>query len=234
MGGGIGGGCSFLPKASPDWLGQNKDDVKLADKEKDTYLTRCKAFMQSEEKKKKGPPKLLQRMLANKYYVRCLDHSLACGSGLCLQDFVVADPPPAALKAGETRYGVNIEELPGAIQACAFDRTCKVCIELENGTTRYECQSVGGRRVLMVSSDQGAIGWPSWYYIYCHLQVRGWFFPDPSHRRNDNHINAFAAAGVAWIKNEMLMLASVGSAPWRGCAHFGVYSEAAAECPLWT
>ena len=58
MGGGIGGGCSFLPKASPDWLGQNKDDVKLADKEKDTYLDRCKAFMQSEEKTE-GPAEVV-------------------------------------------------------------------------------------------------------------------------------------------------------------------------------
>ena len=217
-------------EASRDWHGQNKDGDKLDDSAVATYMDRCTSFMKSKNLTKgQKVPKLMTKKLANKSYIRCLDHALLCGTGLTLQSFMVADPP-ARLQPGEVRYPCSMADLPSEIQAICPGRVYKVCVQsADKKTTKFECSSGADRLLLQVCSDQGSVGWPSWYFLYFYLQVRGWFWADPAHRRNDNHLNSYGAAQISWVKNEMLLLVSLGSAPFKGCGHYGVYSEAAEE-----
>jgi len=102
---------------------------------------------------------------------------------------------------------------------------------MDTGTTRLEHAWSRDNRVLICWLDMGSVGWPAkhWVYLSPDTKVRGWWWPDPAHRRWDNWQNSCKAAGLGFLKNEILLIASLGSAPFGNCAHFGRYSEAAAE-----
>eukprot|EP00972_Heterocapsa_arctica_P102208 15060315-Heterocapsa_arctica.AAC.1 len=58
---------------------------------------------------------------------------------------------------------------------------------------------------------------------------RGWFFPDPAHRRYDSFQNAVSEVDLSFIKFDASVILNLGSGPWGSCAHFCKYSEAATE-----
>ena len=58
-------------------------------------------------------------------------------------------------------------------------------------------------------------------------------WPDDAHRRHANFIDALEDAKLGWLRHEALVVASVGTAPFGGCGHFGkiddIYVELAAN-----
>jgi hypothetical protein len=174
--------------------------------------------------------KLKQVRLANKHHVQGLDHAMTAGCGLGLQDFIGAAPPTRALKAHEQRYFVPVSDLPTEVAEASLGRVRRACVYDENAeSTRLEYELSQENRTLVSWLDMGAIGWPSKYFLYMEAGVRGWFFPDHAHRRWDSFHNSLGVAGIAFVKNEAGLVASLGSAPWGNCAHFCRYSEAASE-----
>ena len=77
--------------------------------------------------------------------------------------------------------------------------------------------------------DQGSIGWYAVLWLLFKQLLRGWVWPDPSHRRNDNHINSYGDAKIKFVKTEMMLFTNLGTAPFRGAGHHGSVSEAARE-----
>jgi hypothetical protein len=70
---------------------------------------------------------------------------------------------------------------------------------------------------------------PHKFYLYARRGIRGWCWIDSSHRRANNTILALKDVGLPTLKDEMALVCSVGTGPWKGGAHFGKYSEAMAE-----
>lgn len=217
-----------LPKVMPDWRGQRTSSSgALGMDAKEKWRGRLRSFLQVAAKRKKGLPKLTQERLANKYHLQGVDNSLAAGAGLSLKHFV-ADPPVRALREEEARFWVDASDLPPGLRKLCQGREMRSCIDFGEDT-RLEVMWGNDRPVLLTFQDQGSIGWPSMAYLFTHGGLRGWFFPDPCHRRYDNFLNAVSAAQISFIKHEVTLIVSVGTAPWGGCGHFGKYSEAAME-----
>lgn len=53
--------------------------------------------------------------------------------------------------------------------------------------------------------------------------------PDPAHRRHNDFVDGVNAARLKWVRHQALLTLNIGTAPWKGCAHFAKYSEAAQE-----
>ena len=223
------GSPHYVPaQATPDWLGQDKNDVALGAPAKQKWREEVGRWF-SAQAKRQAKPKLMQKKLANKWWVNALDAAIKAGLGIELQSMIVTNPP-RALKPCERRFDVLVSTLSPELQLASLGRAIRCCIgNTETGKSWLECSWSSRRVILLLFTDMGSIGFPSFYWLFCFLKARGWFFPDHAHRRSDNHLNAYTDAHLKFIKTEMLLLASCGSAPYKGAGHFGVIQEAAAE-----
>lgn len=218
---------------------------KLTDKARHDIQGRMRAFFSRRQaaggvfKKLKGT--LKQRRLANRNHTMGLDHALQTGLGLSGLAAFACSAPVLALKAGETRYWVQVRDLPIEIQRCSPDRDRRSCIA-SGGQRRLEVNWSAPRPSLHINCDMGMIGWVSKAALY-HSGVgalRGWWEADPAHRRHNNVLGAISRAGMSWCKLEVLLTNTLVSGPFDSAAFFGVVVEASEElfanmdfhCPL--
>lgn len=124
-----------------------------------------------------------QQRVANKFWLAGLDHALCTGVGLGLKDFV---PLRRARPLGATEQRYLVDEatlvagsLPGArSRACIWDRgeQKKSCLELP--------QRSGGEggcldRELILTIDQGSVGWQGVFFLSGELGLAGFFSRRP-------------------------------------------------------
>ena len=177
----------------------------------------------------RGEGKLVQRLLANKYYALAVDQSMCTAVGLSLNDFKPA-VRVRSLEAGEERFYVDTNTLPLQLQAASQGRAKRACIRTRStGATRFEVLWATPRRVLITHIDSGSIGFPAQFRIYTDWAIRGWFDADVTHKRHNIFLSAVHAAGLDFVKHEMVLATSVGNAPYHGCGHFGKLSDVAEE-----
>ena len=173
---------------------------------------------------------MLQQRLANKYLFMAADHALRGGVGL---SFTVFCPtiPVLPLGPGERRYYVNANSLLAEVLVGLPSRVRRSCIRsISDRSTRLEVfWGDPYRRILHSHTDQGSRNMPHKFYLYARRGVRGWCWIDSPHRRANNTILALKDVGLPTLKDEMALVCSVGTGPWKGGAHFGKYFEAMAE-----
>lgn len=193
-------------------------------------MQRVRDFLRAKSKQDMaGKVSLRQQRLANKHHLLCIDHGLQCGVGFGLGKFM-DDRPLRALREGETRYWCSLAEMPEQLRDTARGRTRRSCISDEaSGACRLEVNWGRQQSAFVAFLDQGSIGWQSKHWLFMESDCRGWFFPDPAHRRHDSFNNAINEAHLAFIKYDASLIINLGSGPWGSCAHYGKYSEAAAE-----
>ena len=191
-----------------DFLGQDKDSRgKLSKDNKSKWRERIRTFVAPKLAVAKRQARLKADRLANKYHLKAFDHALLAGMGCGLDTFVCEDSG-GKLTATERRYFIPSADLPEPLQKLRPDRSRCACVwDLSAVAGRLEIEWGATRRLLVTWQDMGAVGWPSKYYAYLVCQIRGWFFPDPAHRRHDNMNLAVDAALLSFIKTE----ASYGS-----------------------
>lgn len=161
-----------------------------------------------------GKASLRQELLANTHHLLGLDHGLQAGVGFGLARFKAEDGGARSSTSTETRYFVPIAELPPLLQASAKGRVRRSCtFDASTKSSRLEVFWDQPRDALITFLDQGSVGWHSKHWLFLEFGCRGWFYADPAHRRYEQFLNAV----------------NMGSGPWGSCAHFGKYSEAAAE-----
>ena len=168
--------------------------------------------------------------LANKHISQALDHTLSTGAELCLRDFQAAQGSPALFDASVSLYVVGIDGMPQQIKDASPGCTHRVCAhDTRTGKTSLVCQWASPRRILHSHIDQGPIGVPSKLWLYGSERIRGWWWLDLAHRRNNCVLDAFKWSGLAWVRQEMAFLASVACGPWSTCGHHAKLSEAVKE-----
>ena len=218
----------------PDHRGQNAVQGELSQKQVEVVLGSMKEFMRKhqqadERQKQKNISMLKQKKLANKHHMLALDHAMQGGLGVGLQSFM-SDSPLRPLQANEERFMLPISEVPPHIAACTPGALFRSCIRnTETDDTRLEMRWLQDRHCLQAHLDMGSIGWPSKFYLYCGAGLRGWFWYDAHHRRNNDLGLAVEAAGLGFVRNEYGVVCNCGSAPFGRAGFFGEYSGAAKE-----
>ena len=142
-----------------------------------------------------------------KAYLSNREHFLACD--LALQ-FVTAssgftdfhmEQLPGKLKAGETRFFVEVKDLPAEIQRISEGFLERSCIHnpIDN-STRLEVLWSEPRPSIWTCGDMGSAAW-KWkmkgVYVF---QLRGGERPDPPHREQRCRENAINASNGKYIK----------------------------------
>ena len=96
------------------------------------------------------------------------------------------------------------------------------------------------QKLLHITSDQGSIGWPSWYFLYCHKKLNGSFTWDYSHRFWNSARDAVSKAGSRLLTLTVTIVMNLTAGPFqshafggqlRGCAE-KYFSVSTPECPL--
>ena len=212
----------------------------MQEHEKARYLVRLRSFLaahpeHSETAKGKTPSRLLVRYLANKWALQGMDLALRGMINIGLEAFL-DDRPPRKLLHHERRFFINVADAEAYLQNASFGRIERACIEdTLTGETWQETRPELRRRILLHFLDMGSSAWQKEYALWCspHSGLWGWMWPDDSHRRHNNFIDALTEAKLGWLRHEALVVSSSGTAPWGGCGHFGkiedLYNELAAN-----
>ena len=87
--------------------------------------------------------------------------------------------------------------------------------------TRLECKWAEKRSVLMECIDMGPMSWAVRQALYTSFNIRGSWTFDPSHRRYDYCLNAFAASGLTLVRLEAGIAYTFSAGPWHGDAFHG-------------
>ena len=217
-----------------DWRGSNSEVGKLKKEAKHQLRENFRRFLSKagRDRKRGKLPNLQQRRLANKFCLLALDHALQVSLGIeGLKNFQ-ASVPLRALKSQERRYTVPLANCSPSVQAATPKGRClRVCIvDDSTGGRRWEVQWSKPRPALIEVIDQGSVGWPARVGLFgSQGNVRGWWDPDPAHRRHNNVLDALKMAGLNWAKTEVLLLETVGSGPWHGASFFGTFRAAGEE-----
>ena len=174
-----------------------------------------------------------KRMIASILQLRAVDSALVNGIGSGLKAFL-AGHRIRPLAPGERRYFIDANIVPGAEPPepemptdLIRQRAC-VCGNQE-GDERLETMSFKATRILCQTPDQGPVGWPALFWLYCHIGLNGWFNPDPHHRTWNDVRLALKHAGVNLVFLETTVCANLPSGPFDGAAWFNEMCAAAAE-----
>eukprot|EP00971_Amphidinium_carterae_P335635 6471600-Amphidinium_carterae.1 len=77
--------------------------------------------------------------------------------------------------------------------------------------------------------DAGPENMVAKHHAYSQSNLLGTFKLDVSHRRHNAYREAADGAGIGFAMEDMALIASIGSSPWRGCGHFCRWRDAAEE-----
>jgi hypothetical protein len=218
-------------QALPNWRGRKKEKGKLNATEKNTLKGRLRAMLSVSAIKEKFSKTYKQRRLANVHHLKALDNTLKLSLGIAgVASFQSLDGP-RALKDTEKRFYVKKADLPPPLQSQADGRVRRSCIhDSSDDSTRLEIMWSAARPTLVQCLDMGSIGFNSRPSLFTNGRVRGWWEPDPPHRRHDNVMKfALEGAGLVMAKNEILMMQTTPSGPWHSSSHFQTMVEAAEE-----
>lgn len=139
----------------------------------------------------------------------------------------VTECPLQPLNAGQSRHMLQRGEIPD----WAFEKgqLQRACIEEASGDRVLELRGFDMCRVLHVCSDQGSIGWPTWYYLFTRRNLFGTFSWDPHHRTWGDVKNAIKASDLFVHLLTAVMVYNISSGPWDGAAFFSDLRGAAAQ-----
>ena len=171
---------------------------------------------------------LVQAYQANASHCRSFDNALQLGAGMSCKDFQI-ERPPAPLKLGEKRFWIAVKDCPADVRDVSSERKLRSCIRDDAGRTRLEVCWGGARRVLQSHCDAGSDNFVNKLWLFSAQRLRGNVWIDTTHRRHNNFKDACNKAGVDWALEDMVLICSIGSAPWGKCGHYGKYSEALQE-----
>jgi len=162
-------------------------------------------------------------------YLRGVDHALQA-IGRPLQCFLPARRP-LPLTATQVRYYTVLQGRPaGESLPAGVERKRSCILEKDTGKRWLEMPDMpGGRPAFFAWSDQGAIGWYSWFACFLHLGIRGCNWFDPFHRNWRDAQAALKAAGLWILVLESTVVMNMFSGPWQGDAYFSSLSDAADE-----
>ena len=181
--------CIFtLTKATPDHRGQNLIGGELTEEGREKYHRRLDYFFTADPNRQhaRGNITLKSEYLANKYHLVAFDGALRHTLGWAGLKTFEAQHEVAPLSKGQTRFRVPLQDLPEELRAVSPGRIFRSCLEgpgeedscLEANWSERRC-------VVQDFSDMGAIGWYWKPFVYCVGKVRGWYWPDPLHRRHN-------------------------------------------------
>ena len=177
-----------------------------------------------------GAIKLRDEHVASKHLALAFDHAIRGGTGMDGLRMFVADSPVGRLGPHEQRVWRPRTDTAADVQADATDRMRRAFVlEEDTGRERLEIHWSSRRPSLWCYLDMGSAGWSYKHWLYLARRVRGWWYPDPAHRRHDNFTNSLTDAHLNFVKHEITIIVNAARAPFKGCAHFGKFSEAADE-----
>jgi len=224
-------GASKLAQVLKEWKGQKGAGVNLDTEAKARWRDKVRQFccMRASAGRDNVLKQVKVKYASNVQHIKALDHALVGGCGFGLMKFM-PERRPVALAAGEKRFLVDVASLPADIQAVSPGRLKRSCI-LDKATNSTRLEVVWGRdrAVLQNCLDQGSVGWPSKYYLFQKLGLRGHQWWDLPHRRWRNVLNSYSRVGLNFIKVETTIVMNLALGPWAGAAFFMTISEAAAE-----
>lgn len=184
-----------------------------------------KAKSASEDVEKKA---VLER-LANREFLRCLDHQWVRGAGISLADFLPGRRL-RALHATEERYYV---ELPCPITQEPRRRSC-----IENKATGERFIEVphvivdGARQPKMTwhcCQDMGPLGWPGMTWFFLKAGARGTQIWDRLHRLHNDRLDGISEAGLTMVRLEWAPVLNMRLGPFQKSGNHGLLMEAARE-----
>ena len=150
-------------------------------------------------------------------------------SGMTYQDFIPPSPLDS-LGRFEAREIVTVDGTDGDIDKRSVIRNSA------DGTQRWEIprerSSASGpihRCVFHRCADQGSIGWPKNFWLYCKQKVRGSFWPCMAHRYHSDANMAFTHSGNMILRAQTIVVFNLTSGPFKGDANMHTISDSHQE-----
>lgn len=210
----------MAPEVLRDWkISSKRPGSKSSAETKGELYAKLEEFFAGEEAKVDLSKVESESMVANQMVVKAIDHALRGGAGRALIGFKPSrrlEP----LRPGEERYFLDIAALP---QSCAREGACqRACVrDKATGSTRLELPSeLIGEASLHVRSDQGAIGWPAYIYMFSSIGLNGTYAYDTAHHAHNELENGIKSSKCWWLMLEMTIVLNLVMGPWNGSSWF--------------
>lgn len=177
--------------------------------------------------KRKPKPSLQTKHLSSRAHGVALDLQLQSITSVNGMNHFLSDVR-CQLKPGDSRFYVDLEDLPDEMKAASEGYSRRSCIEDDKGQTRLEV-IWSSRPILCMAGDMGASAWkPKTKYVYS-FGVRGTERHDAPHRTVRNRLLAISRAGGNFVKYEYDTLFAWMSGPWGSGGNGQLVKQAATE-----
>ena len=141
-------------------------------------------------------------------------------------------PVKTIAKQKEVRSYMPIDTVPTEhLKQCAGVKRRSCILDKSTKAKRFEVSWDTRRPSLHTNFDMGSGSFPVLHALYDQDRgkVAGWFEPDPSYRRHNNHRIACHAADLKSVRKEMQIVLPTNEAPFKGCGFWGQLKECADE-----
>ena len=220
-----------------DWNGQERhSDDRLTDCSIQKFKTRVNGFFDistsgvASSSSSKTSGSLVKSREANKKVFLAIDNAMQACLGFGFAAYLPTQRV-GRLQSYEDRFFIPQTEMPDHLRFEFQQRTRRSCInDTRTNSTRLEVLwDSDTRPSLFRCTDQGSVGWPTNYYLYEKVGIRGSYQHDEPHRRHNNFTLAVKQSGLWWVTLEFNVVINFLKGPWGKSAHFSTVREAALE-----
>lgn len=173
--------------------------------------------------------KAVSERLANREFLRCLDHQWSRGAGVALADFLPGRRL-RALQATEERYYI---EMPCPITQEPRKRSC-----IHNKATGERFIEVphvivdGARQPKLTwhcCQDMGPVGWSAMTWFFLKAGARGTQIWDRLHRLHNDRLDGISEAGLTMVRLEWAPVLNMRLGPFQKSGNHQLLMQAARE-----
>eukprot|EP00971_Amphidinium_carterae_P143093 2835254-Amphidinium_carterae.2 len=162
------------------------------------------------------------KRLANMYYVQALEHIVKLTTGMELSHFKplrrpvalreeqsrVFKPESQVRQGGRSDYFLSLVKSPESeVVECPVKR-------------RKGDNLIVGPPWLILTLDQGSVGWQGALWLYQKQGLQGWWIHDPWHRCWNDLRLAISSAGLWPVVREMILCMNHRAGPWERASFF--------------
>eukprot|EP00971_Amphidinium_carterae_P164809 3267357-Amphidinium_carterae.2 len=165
-------------------------------------------------------------MLPNVQWLRAFDNALQA-VGLSLEMFVPMRNMDV-LGTGDLRYEVVATGFPDETLAIVEGEggRKRICVQKASKYRYFELPDME-RHCLFTWIDQGSVGLPAMFWMYCCQKIRGAFHCDWFHRTWNNTRLALKRCGLQMVLVQATLIFNMFSGPFAGSANFRAIQDSA-------